>query len=287
MTLVERLGEVCAARRQPRRSRSCGLFPPCRAATRCRRGRRGCRRALRRAIRRLAPGRHRRRPAAVRADLRLAGTADRHARRWGANEALRKPGQIYDSTGCQDRRAPHRDAERHHRLPGSGRGIFANETSGEYIDIAYNWLIDPNGRIYEGRWARTIRGRVAHRREAMVATSRAPTRSTTTSNTDRHRADGRPTTRSTPSARDARRADHAACVEVRAVGYRPTRRGSVSRRRTGSPRTSSTSVGTATRRRPTVPVRRSSRCCRRSAAKVVGEDHAATGTGSPRASVRS
>jgi uncharacterized protein with LGFP repeats len=33
------------------------------------------------------------------------------------------------------------------------RGILSFETSGEYIDIAYNWLIDPHGRIYEGRWA--------------------------------------------------------------------------------------------------------------------------------------
>ena len=36
---------------------------------------------------------------------------------------------------------------------GLARGIFANELNNGYIDIAYNWLIDPNGRIYEGRWA--------------------------------------------------------------------------------------------------------------------------------------
>ena len=45
------------------------------------------------------------------------------------------------------------------------RSILANETAGEYIDIAYNWLIDPNGRIYEGRWAQDYpAGVAAHRR---------------------------------------------------------------------------------------------------------------------------
>ena len=31
-----------------------------------------------------------------------------------------------------------------------------------YIDIAYNWLIDPNGRIYEGRWAQNYPTGVPH-----------------------------------------------------------------------------------------------------------------------------
>jgi hypothetical protein len=72
---------------------------------------------------------------------------------WGANEALRKSGQSYDHTI--------RKIVVHHtgtpntvtNYAGLCRSILQNETSGEYIDIAYNWLIDPNGKIYEGRWA--------------------------------------------------------------------------------------------------------------------------------------
>jgi hypothetical protein len=72
---------------------------------------------------------------------------------WGANEALRKPGAAYD--------APVRKIVVHHTgtpnsitdYAGLCRSIFASETAGEYLDIAYNWLIDPLGRIYEGRWA--------------------------------------------------------------------------------------------------------------------------------------
>jgi len=72
---------------------------------------------------------------------------------WGANEAIRKGGQIYDS--------PVSHIIVHHTgtpnsvtdYVGLIRGIYSNEVAGEYIDIAYNWLIDPVGRIYEGRWA--------------------------------------------------------------------------------------------------------------------------------------
>ncbi len=42
------------------------------------------------------------------------------------------------------------------------RGILANETSDVYIDIAYNWLIDPQGRIYEGRWAQNYPAGASH-----------------------------------------------------------------------------------------------------------------------------
>jgi hypothetical protein len=81
---------------------------------------------------------------------------------WGANEGLRKSGQIFDS--------PVSKIVVHHTgtpnditdYAGLCRGILANETSGEYIDIAYNWLIDPNGRIYEGRWAGTYGAGAAH-----------------------------------------------------------------------------------------------------------------------------
>jgi len=72
---------------------------------------------------------------------------------WGANEGLRKAGQIYDSSIAKiivhHTGTPNDITD----YPALCRGILSNETSGEYIDIAYNWLIDPKGRIYEGRWA--------------------------------------------------------------------------------------------------------------------------------------
>jgi hypothetical protein len=45
------------------------------------------------------------------------------------------------------------------------RGIFSNEVNNGYIDIAYNWLIDPKGRIYEGRWAQNYPRGSAHNGE--------------------------------------------------------------------------------------------------------------------------
>jgi hypothetical protein len=74
---------------------------------------------------------------------------------WGANESLRKSGRVYNSqvtkiivhhTGTPN------DITDYGALI---RGIFTNELNNGYIDIAYNWLIDPLGRIYEGRYART------------------------------------------------------------------------------------------------------------------------------------
>ena len=83
-------------------------------------------------------------------------------RQWGANEGLRKSGQVFDGTVSH--------IVVHHtgtpnditNYAGLARGILANETAGEYIDIAYNWLIDPLGNIYEGRWARDYPSGTAH-----------------------------------------------------------------------------------------------------------------------------
>ena len=83
---------------------------------------------------------------------------------WGANEALRKAGLSYDTSVTKI--VVHHTGTPNSVTDYAGlcRGILANETSGEYIDIAYNWLIDPNGRIYEGRWAQDYPGgRPAHR----------------------------------------------------------------------------------------------------------------------------
>jgi hypothetical protein len=91
---------------------------------------------------------------------------------WGANEALRKPGQVYDTS--VSKLIVHHTGTPNSvtNYAGLCRGILANETSGEYIDIAYNWLIDPNGRIYEGRWARNYPAGVPHTGESLGANVR-------------------------------------------------------------------------------------------------------------------
>jgi hypothetical protein len=82
--------------------------------------------------------------------------------RWGADERLRKPGQTYNS-------AVRKIVVHHTGTPNDitdyaalTRGIYKNELNNGYIDIAYNWLIDPRGRIYEGRWASNYGPGVAH-----------------------------------------------------------------------------------------------------------------------------
>jgi len=73
---------------------------------------------------------------------------------WGADERLRKRGVGYDAdvskivvhhTGTPNSVSDY---------AGLARGIYTNELNNGYLDIAYNWLIDPHGRIYEGRWAK-------------------------------------------------------------------------------------------------------------------------------------
>ena len=84
---------------------------------------------------------------------------------WGANERIREGGQIYDATVSKivvhHTGTPNSVTD----YPGLCRGIYANEVAGEYIDIAYNWLIDPLGRIYEGRWAMDYPAGVVHNGE--------------------------------------------------------------------------------------------------------------------------
>jgi hypothetical protein len=72
---------------------------------------------------------------------------------WGANESLRTVDPIFNSM-------IHKIIVHHTGTPnditdyaGLARGIYLDELNNGYIDIAYNWLIDPLGRIYEGRWA--------------------------------------------------------------------------------------------------------------------------------------
>ena len=72
---------------------------------------------------------------------------------WGASEGRRGPAE-FDAT-----------VEKlviHHTAIDDGSGhwtrqvreIYESETANGYRDIAYHFLVDPNGVIYEGRWAR-------------------------------------------------------------------------------------------------------------------------------------
>ena len=77
---------------------------------------------------------------------------------WGANESLRKPGRIYNPTVTKiivhHTGTPNSITD----YPGLARSILSHEVNTGYIDVAYNWLIDPLGRIYEGRWAQAYPG---------------------------------------------------------------------------------------------------------------------------------
>ncbi len=91
---------------------------------------------------------------------------------WGANEGLRKAGLSYDANVTKI--IVHHTGTPNDITDYAGlcRSILANETAGEYIDIAYNWLIDPNGRIYEGRWAQPYPGGAPHTGESLGANVR-------------------------------------------------------------------------------------------------------------------
>ena len=73
---------------------------------------------------------------------------------WGCNEALRKPGQSYNS--IVEKIVVHHTVTPNNPTDPAAvvRSVYQYHVSGEYIDIAYHFLIDQNGRIYEGRWAR-------------------------------------------------------------------------------------------------------------------------------------
>jgi hypothetical protein len=82
--------------------------------------------------------------------------------KWGANESLRRGDPEFNSVI--------RKLIVHHTgtpnditdYAGLARGILFNEVNNGYIDIAYNWLIDPHGNIYEGRWAQNYPSGYAH-----------------------------------------------------------------------------------------------------------------------------
>jgi hypothetical protein len=73
---------------------------------------------------------------------------------WGADES-RRPGPIeFDAT--VEKIVVHHTAldEPAGDWRGQVRRIYESETAAGYRDIAYHYLVDPNGTIYEGRWAR-------------------------------------------------------------------------------------------------------------------------------------
>jgi hypothetical protein len=72
---------------------------------------------------------------------------------WGCNEALRKPGQSYDSV-VEKIVVHHTVTPNNPSDPAAMvRSVYQYSVSSVYIDIAYHFLIDQHGRIYEGRWA--------------------------------------------------------------------------------------------------------------------------------------
>ena len=72
---------------------------------------------------------------------------------WGAKESLRSGTPVYDD--IVEKIIVHHTATPNSVTDGAAlcRSILAYETAHGFSDIAYNWLIDPAGRIYEGRWA--------------------------------------------------------------------------------------------------------------------------------------
>jgi hypothetical protein len=73
---------------------------------------------------------------------------------WGADES-RRPGPI-EFDDVVDKIVVHHTAldEPTGDWRGQVRRIYESETASGYRDIAYHYLVDPAGTIYEGRWAR-------------------------------------------------------------------------------------------------------------------------------------
>ena len=84
---------------------------------------------------------------------------------WGADEALRTSGRGFSPIR---KLIVHHTATRNDAVDWAGelRAVYDFHTEGrDYADIAYNFLIDPLGRLWEGRWARDYAGDEVHNGE--------------------------------------------------------------------------------------------------------------------------
>ena len=81
---------------------------------------------------------------------------------WGADESLRHVDPEFNSIVAKI--IVHHTGTPNDITDYSGlvRSIFKSELNNGYIDVAYNWLIDPDGRIYEGRWAQSYADGTPH-----------------------------------------------------------------------------------------------------------------------------
>ncbi|GIU88811.1 MAG: hypothetical protein KatS3mg009_3326 [Acidimicrobiia bacterium] len=70
---------------------------------------------------------------------------------WGADESLRGRDQVYD--GVVEKIVVHHTGAPVGDPAAHARGVYAHALSTGYSDVPYHWLISPDGRIFEGRWA--------------------------------------------------------------------------------------------------------------------------------------
>ena len=149
---------------------------------------------------------------------------------WGANEGIRRGGQEYD-TVVEKIVIHHTATPSNPADPAAAlRGVYTHAvSSGGYIDLQYNWMIDHNGRIYEGRWASDYPAGVAHTGEANGANVRGGHAEAHNSRTIGVCFLGTYTNSLAARRRD-RSARATPRVEVRAVGHRPARQRRVQQR---------------------------------------------------------
>ena len=83
---------------------------------------------------------------------------------WGADESRRAPDANYDFDSVVTKLVVHHTVTPNASADDASvvRGIYNYHTSTGYNDIAYNFLIGRDGRLYEGRWSRNYPGGVPH-----------------------------------------------------------------------------------------------------------------------------
>ena len=206
---------------------------------------------------------------------------------WGANEALRTTSPVFNSivkkiivhhTGTPNDITDY---------PGLVRGIYTNELNNGYIDIAYNWLIDPDGPHLRRPLGAELPDGLPHtgernRQNVQGAHALHFNADTIGIGLMGDYSDVAPTRAMIDVA------GHAADVEVRALGHRPARQAArTSTRKARASPASPTSAGTATPTRPRARATRSRRCSRACARRSRRASRSARpATGSRRASAQ-